>query len=44
MALIIDSQLGNIVGSKGENVADNMTGVRERALKCFDQYGDQYIF
>ena len=41
--LINDSKLGNIDGSKGENVADNMTGVKEHALKCFALYGGQYI-
>ena len=34
----------NIAGSKGENVADTMTGVREHAVKSFAQYGGQYIF
>ena len=27
LVLIIDSHFGNIAGSKGENVKDNMTGV-----------------
>ena len=44
MVLINDSQLGNIAGSKGENVADTKTGVKEHAVKCFAQYGGQYIF
>lgn len=44
MVLINDSQFGNIDGSKGEHVAENMTGVKEHAAKCFVQYGGQYIF
>ena len=43
MVLIIDSQLGTIAGFQGKNVADNMTGVKENAFKCFDQYVGQYI-
>ena len=43
MVLINDSQLGNTAGSKGEYIAENMTGVKELALKCFGHYGVQYI-